>query len=179
MRMLTDPTNYGTLILSLTVCWAQIRRLMAVLKRGMEAVCLPQFNWSVFGPILLAFAAVGGGIVFLVSISSPHAPRRVAAVASAPIQAALDPSATTFAPIPPHGLRLPGRATGSPHLRAAPSSEAAVVGDLQSGETIQASGCSASCGWYLVTPSGQAVSGWVSAAFVSLQGDDRALPVVR
>lgn len=140
---------------------------------------MPQFNWSVFGPILLALAAVGGGIVFLVSITSSQAPRHSAVVDPTPIQTTIGSTATAVLPTPPHGLRLPGRATGSPHLRAAPNSEAAVVGNLQSGEAVQASGCSASCGWYLVTPSGQAVSGWVSAAFVNIQGDDRTLPVVR
>lgn len=141
---------------------------------------MPQFNWSVFGPILLALAAVGGGIGFLVSITSSHAVHHATVVAAtAPISAALSSTSAALPSTPTRGVRLPGRATGSPHLRAAPSSEAAVVGDLQSGEEVQASACSASCGWYLVTPSGRAVSGWVSAAFVTIQGDDRTLPVVR
>jgi hypothetical protein len=141
---------------------------------------LPQFNWSVFGPFLLLLAALGGGIAFLLSVSSSHPSHHRSTVAApVPVQAML--SATTVVPavVPPRGARLPGRANGSPHLRTAPSSDAAVVGDLQSGEAVEASGCSASCDWYLVTPSGQSLSGWVSAAFVTIQGDDHTLPVVR
>ena len=141
---------------------------------------MPQFNWSVFGPILLALAAVAGGIAFLVSLASPHSSHHAfVTAATVPIHAAFSPTVTTVLQAPPRGVRLSAIAAGSPHLRAAPSSDAAVVGDLKYGEAVQVSGCSASCDWYLVTPSGQAVSGWVSAAFVTVQGDDRALPVIR
>jgi hypothetical protein len=146
----------------------------------MEAVWLPQFNWSVFGPILLVLAVVSGGLFYLASRSSSGPAHHAALVAAtAPMQAALSATPNTAPAVPAGGVRLPGRAMGSPHLRASPSSEAAVVGDLHNGEDLQASGCNASCGWYLVTPSGRAVSGWVSAAFVTVQGDDRTLPVVR
>lgn len=130
---------------------------------------LPQFNWSVLGPIVAGIAAVVVGASLLVS----HVPR----APSQPAHAAAPFSAAS--PTAAGGVRLKGRVIGTPHLRPQPRSTTKALEDLQSGETVDVSACSDSCGWYLVTPAGQTSPGWVASAFIMLQGDERKLAIVK
>jgi uncharacterized protein YgiM (DUF1202 family) len=64
-------------------------------------------------------------------------------------------------------------------VRSDPSSNAKVIEDLHSGEVVTVTACSATCAWYLVTETGQTSQGWVSSAFVDVQGDEQKLPILR
>lgn len=135
---------------------------------------MPQLNWSILAPIVLALAALAAGIVFFMSV-----------VSAGPQRQSLPPSnSTTRVTLgaPAHavttGVQLQGRVIGTPYLQASPSSTAAVVADLHADETLTLSACSDACAWYQVTTADGATSGWVPSAFVSVQGNDRSLPVV-
>jgi uncharacterized iron-regulated membrane protein len=133
---------------------------------------MPQFNWPVMGPIVLILALVAGGAVFL-GTHLPHPAAQVGRGTASPPQAAARASAT------PTGVQIPGRVIGTPHIRSDPSSNAIVLQDLQGGQTVQVTACSAGCAWYRVALPGQATSGWVSSAFVDVQGDEHKLPNVQ
>jgi uncharacterized protein YraI len=134
---------------------------------------LPQFNWAIMGPIVLLVALIAGGGYFLIT-HSPHSSGRIARTVAAPVEAASARSIAT-----PTGVQLPGRVIGTPHIRSNPSSNATVLQDLQSGQTITVSACSGGCAWYLVANPGQPAAGWVSSAFVDIQGDENRLPSTR
>lgn len=124
------------------------------------------------GPVVLLVILLGGGGYFVAT----HLPVSQAKVAhkTPPVEASSSRPASV-----PSGIQLAGRVIGTPHVRTDPSSNAAVVDDLQSGETVTVSACSASCAWYLVTEPGQTTPGWVSSAFVDIQGDEQKLPIQR
>lgn len=128
---------------------------------------MPQFNWPILGPIILAAAAAVAGVLFLFS--------RVPPIATQPASAANRTSASLQHP----GPRFPGRVIGTPHLRTQPSSNAQVLQDLQSGELVDVSACNTTCGWFLVGAPGSPPAGWVPSAFVSLQGDEQKLAVAK
>jgi uncharacterized protein YraI len=132
---------------------------------------LPQFNWAVMGPIVLFCALLIGGVFFIGS----HLPRPSVPAQGSPIaKASTLPTVTA-----PAGIVLSGRVIGTPHVRSSPNSDSAVLRDLQSGQTVTVSACAASCAWYRVAESDQASPGWVSSAFIQVQGDDQRLPVQR
>ena len=125
------------------------------------------------GPAVLLLVLLAGGGYYLTT-HVPHPAAQVAHVGAAPAEAAsAHPSGT------PTGIQLPGRVIGTPHVRSDPSSNAIVVQDLQSGQTVAVSACSSACAWYRVTAPGQTAPGWVSSAFVNVQGDDNKLPIMR
>jgi SH3 domain-containing protein len=121
------------------------------------------------GPLVLLLALAGGGFVFLGS----HVPKP-AAQAAQHTAAASNARSTA-----PPGVQLPGRIIGTPHVRSEPASTASILQDLQSGQNVQVSACSNACSFYLVATTGHSPQGWVSSAFVELQGDEQKLPVAR
>jgi hypothetical protein len=127
---------------------------------------LPQFNWMVLGPIVLILGLAIGGSVFLVS-HFPHASAQPSNTTA--LSATRTPT--------PSGIQLSGRVIGTPHVRAQPNSTSGVIQDLQGGQAVQISACSDRCAYYLVGFPGQPAQGWVSSAFVDLQGDESKLPV--
>ncbi|MGI8550663.1 MAG: SH3 domain-containing protein [Dehalococcoidia bacterium] len=140
---------------------------------------MPQFNWSILAPIVLAVAAIAAGIAYIFSVTAGHShpasQRAAALVTASPPGFSTQPLLVT----PARGVQLPGRVTGTPHLRSEPDSTAPILTDLHNGDPVQVSACSLACGWYLVAPSGRPSPGWVSAAFIMLQGDEHRLPVVK
>lgn len=131
---------------------------------------MPQFNWSVVGPALLALALLlGGGGLLATHVPHPGAPagRSTAAAAEAATRRAQGGSAAAH---------VGGLVIGTPHLRNNPNSNAIVLQDLQSGETVDVSGCAEACIWYLVTPPDRSAAGWVPSAFIHVQGDEQKLP---
>jgi hypothetical protein len=133
---------------------------------------LPQFNWQILGPLVLAAIAAAAGVVFL----SSHLPRVSTQPASAAVRTT--PAAQPYANLHT-GPRLPGHVVGTPHLRINPSSTSSILRDLQAGELVEASACSSTCGWFLVGPPGQPAAGWVPSAFIALQGDEQKLVVIK
>jgi hypothetical protein len=136
---------------------------------------LPQFNWTLIWPVLFALVVGGAATIFALSHAPHPAPQaaRLIAVSTA------DAASAGRQPVQQGGVYLNGRVIGTPHLRAEPSSNAMVLQDLQAGDTVDISGCSPSCGWYRINVPGRPSPGWVPAAFVTVQGDDQRLPVIR
>jgi hypothetical protein len=137
-----------------------------------KVLVLPQFNWVVIGPVVLLFALLTGGAFFVVK----HVPIPTGHVAPT----AQPAEASTSRPgSVPSGIQLSGRVIGTPHVRSDPSSNAKVIEDLHSGEVVTVTACSPTCAWYLVTETSQTSQGWVSSAFVDVQGDEQKLPILR
>jgi hypothetical protein len=127
---------------------------------------LPQFNWPVLGPIILAILGTTAGIALFFSRVQHHTPPSAA-------------NSTGVHRADSAAVKLQGYVVGTPHLRAGPSSNATVLQDLQSGQIVDVSACSSSCGWFFVGPLGQTSIGWVPAAFVTVHGDERRLTVIK
>lgn len=139
---------------------------------------MPQFNWSILAPVALAVAAAAAVTIFLISVATPYGGRRSQAVVPSSARRSSDSGGSTPASVTSSVL-LPGRITGTPYLRSAPSSVAAPIAELQNGQPVEISGCSATCAWYLVMLAGQPTGGWVSGSFVTVQGDSRRLPALK
>jgi hypothetical protein len=132
---------------------------------------MPQFNWAIMGPFILLAGLLFGGTYFLAG-HVPHPVPQVAVHGAASAEAA----SAQGAGIPP-GIQIAGRVIGTPHMRSNPSSNSIAIQDMQAGDTVSVSACSAGCAWYLVALPGRPTPGWVSSAFVDIQGDERKLPL--
>jgi uncharacterized protein YgiM (DUF1202 family) len=128
----------------------------------------------VLGPIVLLLSAA----FFAAYELNAHLPRS-AAQAPLAVTVPAQASAVHLLTAPTGGVQLTGRVVGTPHLRGAPSSTSQTLQDLQAGDMVVVNACSATCSWYLVTPPGQSALGWVSSTFITIQGDEQRLTVVR
>lgn len=133
----------------------------------------PQFNWSVFGPLVVVFALVVGLSGFVVSLTIPHPEARA-------VPAPAAPAADLRAPerVRPQFSSLSARVVGAPMIRRGPGAQYDAVARALDGQELHVIACNPGCEWlrvFSITDDGQ---WWLPSSFLTVSGKVQELPVL-
>lgn len=141
---------------------------------------LPQFNWSVFGPLVVILSLIVGVSGFVYSLGTGED----AGPAQAALSATHAPGTGGGADLRPPELvkselfSLSARVNGSPTIRRGPGTQYPTVAKAVDGQELHVIACSPGCDWlrvFSLTDSGQ---WWLPSAFLTVSGDVHQLPVL-
>jgi hypothetical protein len=133
---------------------------------------LPQFNWPVFGPLIVVIALVVGisGLVVGLLAGGGEADRSLATGGGYDLRPPELVRAQVFS--------LSARVIGSPTIRRGPGTQYPAVGRATDGQELHVIACSPDCAWlrvFTLTDEGQ---WWLPAVFLSVSGRLEDLPVL-
>ena len=142
---------------------------------------VPQFNWPVFGPLIVALALIVGVSGFMYSLTTT---REQPGPVREPAGDARAPGTGGGADLrPPELVRsklfsLSARVNGSPTIRRGPGTQYPAVAKAMDGQEFHVIACSPRCEWlqiFSLTDDGQ---WWLPSVFLSVSGDVQELPVL-
>lgn len=140
----------------------------------------PQFNWSVFAPLLIVLAMIVGvsGWIANLTIDRERAPA-AASGASAPA-----PGTGGGVDLrPPELVRsqlfsLSVRVSGNPTIRRGPGTQYAAVTKAAEGQEFHVIACSPGCEWLRLFSLADDGQWWLPAVFLAVSGNIQELPVL-
>ncbi len=140
----------------------------------------PQFNWPVFGPLIVVLALIVGISGFAVSLTTGSDGVGAARQES---QSHMPGTGGGEDLRPPELVRsklfsLSARVNGSPTIRRGPGTQYPSVAKAVDGQELHVIACSPNCEWlrvFSLTDDGQ---WWVPSAFLTVSGDVHQLPVL-
>ncbi len=132
---------------------------------------LPQFNWSVLGPLIVVLALVVGVSGFVASLMAGGTGRHVPGTGGG------------YDLRPPELVKsqlfsLSARVNGSPTIRRGPGTQYPAVGKATDGQELHVIACSPGCEWLRVFNLNDDGQWWIPSAFLTVSGRVDELPVL-
>jgi hypothetical protein len=139
----------------------------------------PQFNWPVFGPLIVALALIVGvsGLIWSLSItnrsdaSDRAAGGRVPGTGGGVELRAPDAVRSKL-------FSLSARVNGTPTIRRGPGTQYEVVSRANDGQEFHVIACSPGCEWLRLLSLTDEGQWWLPAVFLSVSGKVEQLPVL-
>ncbi len=140
----------------------------------------PQFNWPIFGPIMVLLALLVGISGFVVSLTMESGAGSVSAGASG---GRVPGTGGAEDLRPPDAVKsklfsLSARVNGNPTIRRGPGTQYATVNQATDGQELHVIACSPGCEWLRVFTLSDSGQWWLPAVFVSVSGRVEQLPVL-
>ncbi len=142
----------------------------------------PQFNWPIFGPIVVLLALLVGISGFVVSLTVDDGASSGAVSASS--SGGRVPGTGGAEDLrPPDAVKsklfsLSARVNGAPTIRRGPGTQYPAVNQAVDGQELHVIACSPGCEWLRVFTLSDSGQWWLPAVFVSVSGKVEQLPIL-
>ena len=139
----------------------------------------PQFNWPVFGPLIVALALIVGvsGLLWSLSLTGRSDRTGVSSGGRVP---GTGGGAELRAPdaVRSKLFSLSARVNGSPTIRRGPGTQYEAVSKASDGQEFHVIACSPGCEWLRLLSLADEGQWWLPAVFLSVGGKVEQLPVL-